>query len=97
MTLTIHKGTNEIGGSCIELSTQSTTILFDYGTPLNLESTKLDFKNKKIDAIVISHPHQDHFGEITMVETYYSYLLWEAFKRAYERNKAFYRTRTACK
>lgn len=69
MTITIHKGTNEIGGSCIELSTQNTTILFDYGTPLNLASTKLDLKNKKIDAIVISHPHQDHFGEITTVET----------------------------
>lgn len=69
MVLTIHKGTNEIGGSCIELSTQNTTLLFDYGTPLNLESIKLDFKNKKIDAIIISHPHQDHFGEITMVDT----------------------------
>jgi len=51
MTLTIHKGTNEIGGSCIELSTQNTTILFDYGTPLNLASTKLDLKNKKIGMI----------------------------------------------
>lgn len=69
MTLTVHKGTNEIGGSCIELSTSTTTLLFDYGTPLNLESKKLDFNNKKIDAILISHPHQDHFGEITTVET----------------------------
>jgi len=68
MVLTIHKGTNEIGGSCIELSTQNTTLLFDYGTPLNLASTKLDFKNKRIDAIVISHPHQDHFGEIETVD-----------------------------
>ena len=32
--LKIHKGTDEIGGSCIELSTNNTTILLDYGTPL---------------------------------------------------------------
>ena len=48
MTLTVHKGTNEIGGSCIELTTSTTTLLFDYGTPLNLESKKLDFNNRHL-------------------------------------------------
>jgi ribonuclease J len=66
--LQIHKGTNEIGGNCIELSTKNTTILLDYGTPLKKDSNavKLD---KKIDAILISHPHQDHFGEIENIKT----------------------------
>ena len=34
LNLTIHRGTHEIGGSCIELSTENTRILIDIGLPL---------------------------------------------------------------
>lgn len=34
MNICIYRGTNEIGGNCIEISTKSTRILFDIGTPL---------------------------------------------------------------
>ena len=34
MKIKVHKGTNEIGGSCIEISTTNTRIYLDYGTPL---------------------------------------------------------------
>jgi ribonuclease J len=34
MKLTIHRGTHEIGGTCVELSTKSTRILIDIGLPL---------------------------------------------------------------
>ena len=66
MKINIHKGTNEIGGSCIELSTDNTTILLDYGTPLKKGSIPINIE-KKVDAIIISHPHQDHFGELDKV------------------------------
>jgi len=64
--LVIHKGTHEIGGSCVELSTENTTILIDYGSVLDENSTpaKID---KKIDAVLLSHSHIDHFGEITNI------------------------------
>jgi len=68
MQIKIHKGTEEIGGSCIELSTVNTKILLDYGTPLSDDSVKVETP-KDIDAILISHPHQDHFGEIVNVES----------------------------
>jgi ribonuclease J len=68
MIIKIHKGTNEIGGSCIELSTSNSTILLDYGTPLK-EDSKQIIIDKRIDAILISHPHQDHFGEIANIDT----------------------------
>lgn len=68
MKITIHKGTNEIGGSCIELSTNNSTILLDYGTPLQEDSTQIKIE-KPIDAILVSHPHQDHFGEIANIDT----------------------------
>jgi len=67
MQIKIHKGTNEIGGSCIELKTRNTTILLDYGTPLKETSQQVQIADN-IDAILISHPHQDHFGEIINIK-----------------------------
>jgi len=34
MKFKIHRGTKEIGGSCIEVWTESTRILLDFGMPL---------------------------------------------------------------
>lgn len=34
MKLTIHRGTHEIGGSCIELEAKNTRIVLDIGMPL---------------------------------------------------------------
>lgn len=68
MKINIRKGTDEIGGSCIELSTDNTTILLDYGTPLKKGSVHSEL-DVKVDAILISHPHQDHFGEIVNIDS----------------------------
>lgn len=89
MKLKIHRGTREIGGSCVEIWTTSTRILVDIGMPLmerdgsdfdfekykNLTAEELlkakvlpdieglyDTSVKKINAVIISHPHQDHYG-----------------------------------
>jgi len=67
MKIQILKGTNEIGGSCVKLSTLNTTILLDYGTPLQDTSKQVKITDT-VDAILISHPHQDHFGEIVNIE-----------------------------
>lgn len=40
MRITIHRGTNEIGGSCVELSTETSRILIDLGMPLLDESSR---------------------------------------------------------
>jgi len=34
MNLTIHRGTKEIGGTCIELQTTESRIIIDFGLPL---------------------------------------------------------------
>ena len=34
MKITIHRGTHEIGGNCVELATASTRIVIDVGMPL---------------------------------------------------------------
>lgn len=68
MKLLIHKGTNEIGGSCIQLSTAKTTILIDAGLPLSKSSIPTDVANIRADALLISHPHQDHYGLMDAVD-----------------------------
>jgi ribonuclease J len=48
MHLTIHRGTHEIGGSCVELQSGSNRIIIDIGMPLvNRDNTTFDFNNHK--------------------------------------------------
>ena len=54
MKLVIHRGTREIGGTCIQLSDQGATLLLDLGLPLkkdsppfNLEGLRLEMGLKK--------------------------------------------------
>ena len=62
MKVTIHKGSHEIGGTCIQLSSEKTNILLDAGLPLSTDSQPLDLSRLSVDALLVSHPHQDHFG-----------------------------------
>jgi ribonuclease J len=62
MKVTIHKGSQEIGGNCIQVSSGKTTILLDVGLPLSADSRPVDVSRLAADAVLVSHPHQDHFG-----------------------------------
>lgn len=66
MNLTIHRGTNEIGGSCVEIATVNTRLLIDIGLPLDsIVKKPEDLKQYlpkiegHIDAVFISHYHLD--------------------------------------
>jgi len=62
MKVTVHKGSHEIGGTCIQLSSGKTSLLLDAGLPLSADSQPVDFSRLTVDALLVSHPHQDHFG-----------------------------------
>ena len=48
MNFKIHRGTQEIGGSCVEVWTESTKIVVDFGMPLvNPDNTRFDFREFK--------------------------------------------------
>ncbi len=74
MNIIIHRGTHQIGGSAIEISTASTRIILDFGNELSLDekyipvNLDIDGVTKGMpdcDGIVISHYHIDHLGQLT--------------------------------
>ncbi|WP_437202098.1 MBL fold metallo-hydrolase [Planctomicrobium sp. SH664] len=88
MRLTIHRGTHEIGGNCLEVSSGNSRIILDIGLPLFNEDREphdtgalrrqtpeelrltgvlpsvpgLFDDGPTVDAILLSHAHEDHTG-----------------------------------
>ena len=69
MTITIHRGTNQIGGCITEISSSRARIFIDIGDELPSEGKKTDIKiegvtegTPKCDAVFITHYHGDHVG-----------------------------------
>jgi ribonuclease J len=116
MKFKIHRGTNEIGGSCVEVWTKSTRILLDFGMPLvEKDGKEFDFGKYKtskptelvekgvlpnieglydssknlIDGVIISHPHQDHYGLANFINDNVQYYLGEATHKIIELNNLF--------
>ncbi len=56
MNFKIHRGTKEIGGSCVEIWTESTRIVVDFGMPLvNPDKTQFDsrtIKNLSVEELI---------------------------------------------
>ena len=80
MKILIHRGSKEIGGTCIQLSTNKTTILLDLGLPLSKTSKEINLSNIKVDSVLISHPHRDHFGLIDTIDPSISVYIGETGK-----------------
>lgn len=68
MKITLHRGQNQIGGSIIEVASDTTKIILDAGSELDEEiptAPQIDglfFGQATYDAVFISHYHGDHLG-----------------------------------
>jgi ribonuclease J len=71
MRVCIHRGSHQIGGSCVEVEQDGKRILIDLGLPLDADNndscylpdvTGFDGRASSLLGILISHPHLDHFG-----------------------------------
>ncbi len=77
MRCCIHRGSKQIGGSCVEIENHGQRLLLDLGLPLDacaenpekfLPDIKgLDGSDLNLLGILISHPHLDHFGLLNCV------------------------------
>ena len=76
MRACIHRGSKQIGGSCVEVESGDQRLLVDLGLPLDAEGDGsqylpqiqgLNEKDPSLLAILVSHPHQDHFGLLAYV------------------------------
>lgn len=80
MELIIHRGSHEVGGSCIELFDGQTRILLDLGLPLSFPLGANPQKyvpqplfddliqgKISIQGVFLSHAHLDHYGLIQLL------------------------------
>lgn len=69
-TLTVHRGTRAIGGSCIEIAAPNgERLILDAGRPLDAPRDAKDLLPATLDltrpaTVLFSHPHMDHWGLI---------------------------------
>ncbi|MCD4748695.1 MAG: MBL fold metallo-hydrolase [Thermoanaerobaculales bacterium] len=113
MNLTIHRGTHEIGGTCVEVVHGSSRIILDLGMPLinpgGGEGEEFNFRLHKdtagvdlvaqgilpdvaglyewdtsanrVDGVLISHAHLDHYGFTRFLHPEVACYLGEATKK----------------
>jgi ribonuclease J len=66
MKVCIHRGSHEIGGSCVEIMSSGETLLIDAGLPLSTDALSHPVvpavDRRALRCILISHPHMDHYG-----------------------------------
>lgn len=66
--LTVHRGAHQIGGSCIEIvHPEGARLVLDAGRPLDAPEGATGLLPASLDlskpaTVLISHPHQDHYG-----------------------------------
>jgi ribonuclease J len=119
MFLTIHRGSREIGGTCVELQSGASRILVDFGLPLvdenreQFDSKKISGKSKEdlirsgvlpsikglydgeqpnVKAVLLSHPHQDHYGLLSFIDSRIPVYLSEGCKQLIEISHFFGQT-----
>ena len=70
MRVRIHRGSEQVGGTCVELESQGKRILLDLGMPLDAEDGEVPMPevpgitggDPSLLGVVISHLHGDHCG-----------------------------------
>ncbi len=87
MRICIHRGTQEIGGTCVEIESHGKRLVLDVGLPLDAvdpETIPLHpvpgfaAPDESLEGVVISHPHQDHYGLAHRLPEQTPFLIGEA-------------------
>lgn len=98
MNLCIHRGAEEIGGSCVEIDEDGQRILLDLGLPLDAELNEtplpdisgLENTDESLLGIAISHAHIDHYGLMAKVRQGVPVLIGEGALRIINAARQFF-------
>jgi ribonuclease J len=85
----IHRGSHEVGGSCVELAAAGERLIVDFGLPLDAElgdATAPSIEGvtapgKTPVALLLSHGHPDHFGLVAQADSGVPVYIGEAAHR----------------
>lgn len=98
MHICIHRGSKQIGGSCVEVEYDEKRVLLDMGLPLDAEGNDrnylphihgLDGSDGSLLAILVSHPHLDHFGLLAHVSNKIPVIMGAKARRILEQASLF--------
>ena len=94
MNIHIHRGTDQIGGNIIEITTKATRILLDAGRELDEKEVRLPdidglFDSPTFDAVFISHYHSDHLGLAYYIDNSIPLYLGKASTRIVQASDAY--------
>jgi ribonuclease J len=87
MRICIHRGTNEIGGNCVEIESQGKRLVLDVGLPLDAPDDEtlplhpipgFEASDPSLLGVLITHPHQDHYGLAHRLPDETNFLIGEA-------------------
>lgn len=90
MRVCIHRGTKQIGGTCIEIEALGSRIIVDLGLPLDAieadaalvpQISGLREHDPSLLAIVVSHGHRDHWGLVPKVRPDIPIVMGQAAER----------------
>ena len=92
MKVCIHRGSNEIGGSCIEIKSQGKRIILDIGLPLDSDYADVPLPlvsgfinpDDSLLGVLISHPHLDHYGLASKISTDVTFMIGISARRILE-------------
>lgn len=93
MRFCIRRGSHEIGGTCVEVEAQGQRIVLDVGLPLDVvdpDTMELhpvpgfDKPEPSLLGVIISHPHQDHYGLACRLPEETTFLIGEAARSILE-------------
>ena len=90
MRACIHRGSQEIGGTCIELESQGSRLALDVGMPLQASDPDqievppvlgFKFPENSLLGVFISHAHLDHYGLASQLPKQTPFFIGEAAHR----------------
>ena len=90
MRVRIHRGAQEIGGNCIEIEARGSRLVLDLGRPLDAGRDEVplpaisglaDGADGSLLGVVISHPHQDHYGLLPQIAASVPVFIGESAQR----------------